>query len=187
MGDVVALTNDAPGEGFIDIMLDLRDMALTSPKVHEIVGTEFDYRTMKCGNEEIENWLHHQLSDNASFEFSEGEIDGHRVVALAIRPAFAHTVDFEHVAYIRVGSYTKPLKSYPAVEAAVWNKITKSDFEAATALVDVSVSRVLQLLDCAKYFELLGMPFPQTQEEVVRYLGEDFLAERQWSFYNNKS
>ena len=146
---------------------------------HEIVGTEFDYRTMKCGNEEIENWLHHQLSDNASFEFSEGEIDGHRVVVLAIRPAFAHTVDFEHVAYIRVGSYTKPLKSYPAVEAAVWNKITKSDFEAATALVDVPVSRVLQLLDCAKYFELLGMPFPQTQEEVVRYLGEDFLVERQ--------
>ena len=109
------------------------------------------------------------------------------MVALAIRPAFAHTVDFEHVAYIRVGSYTKPLKSYPAVEATVWNKITKSDFEAATALVDVSVSRVLQLLDCAKYFELLGMPFPQTQEEVVRYLGEDFLAERQWSFCNNKS
>ena len=71
VGDVVALTNDAPGEGFIDIMHDLRDMALASPEVHEIVGTGFDYRTMKCGNEEIENWLHHQLSDNASFEFSE--------------------------------------------------------------------------------------------------------------------
>ena len=92
---------------------------------HEIVGTKFDYRSLKCGNEEIEkneeieNWLHHQLTDNAAFKFTEGNCKGHRVVVLSIRPAFSHTVDFEHVAYIRVGSYTKPLKSYPAIEAEV--------------------------------------------------------------------
>ena len=114
---------------------------------HEVVGTEFDHRTLKCGNEEVENWLHHQLSGNASFEFVEGECDGRRVVVLSVRPAFSHTVDFENVAYIRVGSYTKPLKSYPAIEAEVWNKITKADYEASTALEDVPLRNVLELLD----------------------------------------
>ena len=134
---------------------------------HEVVGTEFDHRTLKCGNEEVENWLHHQLSGNASFEFVEGECDGRRVVVLSVRPAFSHTVDFENVAYIRVGSYTKPLKSYPAIEAEVWNKITKADYEASTALEDVPLRNVLELLDYAKYFELLGLPLPQTQEETA--------------------
>ncbi len=146
---------------------------------HEVVGTEFDHRTLKCGNEEVENWLHHQLSGNASFEFVEGECDGRRVVVLSVRPAFSHTVDFENVAYIRVGSYTKPLKSYPAIEAEVWNKITKADYEASVALEDVPLRNVLELLDYAKYFELLGLPLPQTQEETARYLGEDCLVVKQ--------
>ncbi len=146
---------------------------------HEVVGTDFDYRALKCGSEEIENWLHHQLTENASFEFDEGESDGHRVVVLSIRPAFSHTVDFEHVAYIRVGSYTKPLKSYPAVEAEVWNKITKVDYESSAAREDVPLRSVLELLDYAKYFELLKLPLPQTYDEVARYLGEDGLIEKQ--------
>ena len=86
---------------------------------------------------------------------------------------------FENVAYIRVGSYTKPLKSYPAIEAEVWNKITKADYEASVALEDVPLRNVLELLDYAKYFELLGLPLPQTQEETARYLGEDCLVVKQ--------
>ncbi len=46
---------------------------------HQIVGTSFHPSTEKIGNEELENWLHHLLSRNASFSFSEFEIEGKRI------------------------------------------------------------------------------------------------------------
>ena len=148
-------------------------------KTHDIVGTEFDFRSFKVGNEEVENWLRHQLSENASFEFSEGMYADKRVVVLAVQPALNHTVDFERIAYVRVGSYTKSLKSYPAIEAEVWNKISKADFETSAAMENQALRAVLEKLDCPKYFELLRMPLPQTQEEIVRYLNEDHLVKKQ--------
>lgn len=146
---------------------------------HEIVGTDFDYRVMRCGNEELENWLHHQLSENASFEFAKGEVDGKHVVVLSVKPAFSHTVDFEGVAYIRVGSYTKPLKSYSTIEAEVWSRISRAEFELAPAMQDLSLLEALELLDYSKYFELLQTPTPHRQTEIAHYLIEDSLVKRQ--------
>ena len=64
-------------------------------KTHEIVGSTFRYRSKKVGNEELENWLHHQLSENASFAFMESNIGDKHVTVLAITAAYYHTVDFE--------------------------------------------------------------------------------------------
>ena len=36
---------------------------------HKLKGTTFNWRTAKVGNEELENWLRHNLSSNANFEF----------------------------------------------------------------------------------------------------------------------
>ena len=36
---------------------------------HDIVGTKYDLKTLKKGNEELENWLRHKLSDNVNSEF----------------------------------------------------------------------------------------------------------------------
>lgn len=148
-------------------------------ETHEVVGSTFRHRLEKRGNEELENWLHHQLTDNASFEFIEDEVDGRHVTVLMVQAAFYHTVDFERVPYIRVGSYTKKLREYPAIESEVWDRITKSDFESVTARGGLTLSDTLALLDYPKYFDLLGTPMPQSQEEVSRYLCEDELLSRQ--------
>ena len=146
---------------------------------HEIVGSSFRYRSERVGNEELENWLRHQLSENASFSFLESDIDDKRITVLAITAAYYHTVDFEKVAFIRIGSITKKLRDYPAVETEVWDRITKSDFESITAKGGLSIDEALGLLDYPAYFNLLGSPMPQSSTEIARYLCEDEILSRQ--------
>ena len=148
-------------------------------ETHEIVGSEFRYRLARKGGEELENWLHHQLSDNATFKFEEASIEGKHVTVLMIKAAFYHTVDFERTAYIRVGSYTKLLREYPAIESEVWSRITKSDFESIIAKSGLELDEALRLLDYAKYFELLDMMMPQSREEISRYLCDDAILVEQ--------
>lgn len=42
---------------------------------HKIVGTEFQYRKMKKGNEELEAWLSRMLSPRINFRFFEVPMD----------------------------------------------------------------------------------------------------------------
>ena len=46
---------------------------------HNIVGTSVRLALKKKGQEELENWLRHQLSKNANFEFLETEIDDNHI------------------------------------------------------------------------------------------------------------
>lgn len=140
---------------------------------HEVVGSKFYYRWQKVGNEELENWLHHQLSQNAVFEFRETDMGDKHVTVLAISAAFYHTVDFEKVAYVRVGSLTKKLGDYPAIESEVWDRITKSDFESVVAKGGLDADEALELLDYPTYFNLLDLPMPHAVSEITRYLCED--------------
>ena len=146
---------------------------------HEVVGSSFYYRHERRGGEELENWLHHQLTDNASFEFGETEIGEKHVTVLAVSAAFYHTVDFEKTPYIRIGSYTKKLRDYPAIESEVWDRITKSDFEGVVAKGGMNLAEALSLLDYPRYFMLLNNSMPQSSAEIAHYLCDDGLLVRQ--------
>ena len=80
-------------------------------KAHKIVGTIFDPRGAKIGNEELENWLLRLLAPKIDFQFLQLEEEGKRVVLLEIGAAFRHPVCFQGKEYIRVGSYKKPSNS----------------------------------------------------------------------------
>ena len=66
-------------------------------ETHEIVGTDKDLRTLKKGNQELENWLRSLLSNNADFEFSSVEVNNKTVGVLIIYSATNQTVMFEKV------------------------------------------------------------------------------------------
>ena len=70
---------------------------------HEIVGTDFDFSAAKVGNEELENWLRHLLSDNANFSIHSFAIDDKPIIMLIITVAVYKTVRFKNIDYIRVG------------------------------------------------------------------------------------
>ena len=146
---------------------------------HEIIGTSFDYRSYKVGNEELENWLRHMLSDNADFEFQTVDADGKRVVILIIQKAISRPIMFKKTAYIRVGSYKKPLKSHPAIETRLWNMIHNSHYEQLLAKQDLKNEDVIRYLDYTTYFDMIKTPLPTDSEQILHYLIEEQIVIKQ--------
>ena len=150
-----------------------------SDSTHEIVGTDFDYRTYKKGNEEIQNWLRHKLSDNATFEFGDTQIDGKHVVVIQITKAVEKTVMYDKTDYIRVGSYIKPLNDNPSMKTVLWDRLRSSRFEDLPAKANLALEEALNLLAYPLYFELMGKQMPSSPAQIAHDLIEESLLLRQ--------
>jgi predicted HTH transcriptional regulator len=74
---------------------------------HRLVGTNFDPFTTKVGNEQLEGWLNQMLNPRLNFAFTQGMVDGSKVVLLEIPRAIGQPVQFKGEEFIRVGSYRK--------------------------------------------------------------------------------
>lgn len=140
---------------------------------HKIVGTHFDLQTLKKGNQELENWLRFLLSKNAEFEFHTLEMDNKKVGVLIIYRAANQTVTFEKVDYIRVGSYTKKLNDFPAMQAQLWDKIRNTRFEERYAKQDLTLKDALNFLDYSIYFDIKNEPIPTTLGGITHYMLEE--------------
>ena len=140
---------------------------------HKILGTSVHLVMQKKGQEELENWLRHQLSKNANFEFLETEIDGNHVEVIRIHKALHTPVAFEKVEYIRSGSYTKKLNEYPELMTQLWDKLRNNRFEDMCPIKDLRYADVLQMIDIGAYFTMLKLPQPTEEKEVMHYLLED--------------
>lgn len=142
---------------------------------HAIVGTTFEPRSAKIGNEELENWLLRLLSPKIHFRFFEVSVDGQPVVLLEIERAFRHPVQFQGRELLRVGSYKKKLKDFPEKERALWRIFDRIPFEDGIAAERVPDDEVLRLLDYPGYFDLLKRPLPENRDRILEALGEDSL------------
>lgn len=146
---------------------------------HEIVGTEFNMQTVKKGQQELENWLRSLLSKNADFEFHSVMVEDKNVGVLIIHRAVNQTVMFQKVDYIRVGSYTKKLSEYPALQAQLWDRLRTSKFEERIAKHDLDLVTALGMLEYSTYFDLVKMPQPTNAEGICYYLEEEHILEKQ--------
>lgn len=146
---------------------------------HEIVGTDYNLQTLKKGNQELENWLRSLLSRNADFEFHTSFVEGKKVGVLIIYRATNQTVMFEKVDYIRVGSYTKKLNEYPALQAQLWDRIRNAKFEERYAKQDMELADALRLLDFAAYFDICNIPQPTDNDGVAHYMLEEEIIVKQ--------
>ena len=147
-------------------------------ETHEIVGTNFNPRTEKIGNEELESWLLRLLSPRIMFVFHEVDTDKGKVVILEIERASGKPVQFHGVEYIRIGSYKKNLKEYPDKERELWRVFDYVPFEDAVAAEHVSDSDVLKVLDYPSYFELLDVALPEDRKRILERLSEDSMITR---------
>ena len=148
-------------------------------ETHEIVGTDKDLRTLKKGNQELENWLRSLLSNNDDFDVSSIEVNNKRVGVLIIYSATNQTVMFEKVDYVRVGSYTKKLNEYPEIQAKLWDKLRNSKFEERSAKLDLNLTEALSLLDYNVYFDNADIPQPQDANGIAHYLLEEGVLQKQ--------
>lgn len=143
-------------------------------KTHEIVGTVFDPKKAKQGNEELESWLVRLLSPKPHFIFHAFEEAEKSIVILEIDRAAPSPIQFRGEEFIRIGSYKKPLKGFPEKEKALWRVFDQSPFEGLVALPEVLEGEVLSLLDHKALYKLLERPEPVTPAGVLA----DLEAER---------
>lgn len=143
---------------------------------HRIIGTSFNPKNKKKGNQELELWLRQHLSDNCHFEFYETVHCDQRLVILKIWPAFYQPVKYDNVVYIRTGTSTQKLKTGSRRETELWKKIQKEVFENQIAAEDISIDEFFETLRCDSYFDLLDLPRPESAETALHYFVEEGMA-----------
>lgn len=148
-------------------------------ETHEIIGTDYNLQTLKKGNQELENWLRSLLSKNADFEFHSVTVADKMVGLLIVYRATNQTVMFEKVDYIRVGSYTKKLNEFPAIQAQLWDKLRNSKFEERFARTDLELQEAMGLLDYSAYFDIMGIPIPTDIKGIAHYMIEEEIIVKQ--------
>ena len=142
-------------------------------ETHELIGTHFSPSKTKVGNEELENWLLRLLRPRINFHFYEFIVNEIKIVLLEIDRAFRHPVQFHGQEYIRIGSYKKRLKEFPELERELWRIFDHVPFESQLAANSLNNEDTLSFLDFTSYFELLGLPLPNSREGILSALESD--------------
>ncbi len=142
---------------------------------HGILGTDFNPRQFKVGNQELGSWLLQLLSPKINFRFHCLLVDKRPVVMLEIDAAFRHPVQFKNIEFIRIGSYKKKLKEFPEKERQLWRLFERRHFEQEIAAENVTAEEVLKFMDYPAYFTLLKSNLPEGREGIIGALAADEL------------
>lgn len=173
--DISALANSAANRGKNQSYM----VWGVNNETHDIVGINYNRFSKLAKNQEIDSWLKNTISKNADFDFFDAEIDGKKLVVLIIQKAVGQPVTFKKNSFIRIGSYTKPLRDYPAVEAQLWDKLRLNNFEKIAAKSELHKDEIFQYLDFTCYFDLQNIPIPTNQDGILHYMLEDSIVLKQ--------
>ncbi len=121
-----------------------------------VVGTKFKPHEQKVGNEDLEPWLNRHLFPAVHFVIHEFVVDAKDVIVFEIQPCVHTPVRWKEHSFIRVGSYKKKLRDYAEKERALWARLSQATFERGFAQSGLTDADVLDRLECAAYFEMLG-------------------------------
>ena len=145
---------------------------------HKIIGTDFSPGNTKKGNEPLETWLLHLLNPRIDFHFHETVLDGKRIVILEVDLASQSPVAFNGKEFIRVGTTKRNLKDFPEKERALWRMFDRTSFEDGIAAEQLSGEKVLLNLNYPAYFDLLEVPLPDGQANILERLEQDKIISR---------
>lgn len=156
---------------------------------HDVIGTQFKPALAKHKQQEIESWLLQKTAPKIDFRFYEFMVaDEYPVVILEIQAATHTPVQFDGTEYIRVGSYKKKLNEFKEKERALWRIFDKTPFEFQAAAENLSVEKILKLLDYPAYFDLTDQALPEGRDGILAALeAERFINQHDnglWSIAN---
>ena len=147
-------------------------------KSKEIVGTDFNFNNSKRGNEPLYNWLYRKIKPQIDFNAYEIYYNEKRVLIIEIDKAKLYPVEFDHVAYIRVGQQKRKLCDYKEKEKKLWDMLNKTSFEEEIALSKLEIEDVINLLNINTYYKMLELPYPEAKEKIINdFVEEGFLKE----------
>jgi predicted HTH transcriptional regulator len=148
-----------------------------------LVGTEFNPLKNKVGNQELENWLSTQLEPRIDFQIFDFNYDNNHFILFKIDAAIDRPVYFRGRAFIRIGSYKKPLSEHPERERKIWYRTQATLFEKDIVLNSVTSEDVLRLIDYPVFFEMLNLPLPDNRKGIFDRLITDRIIEPNGNFY----
>jgi predicted HTH transcriptional regulator len=153
-------------------------------KTHKIIGTTFNIKTAKKGKEDIESWLINRLDPKIDFRIHYFEYKEGITISLLIIPcATNRPVSFLHKSYIRISSYTRILNEFPEKEAKIWRKEPLKPLEEQLIKQKLTSGEIINLLNTSTYFDLLKLPYPNTQEAVIeKFVTEKFIKRNKESY-----
>jgi predicted HTH transcriptional regulator len=169
---ISALSNGAclQNEHFGYLVFGVSDETLTPE------GTSFQPKMHRVGKEELEHWILQRLSPKVELTIHEIIYQEKLISIFQVQAAYNQPTCFSHHDYVRVGSITRPLKDFPEKEKKIWAKGPKQLFEKGIALQVESAADVVRLLDTQRYFDLLKVPYPTTQDGVIeKFSNERFI------------
>ncbi|MBL3529712.1 MAG: putative DNA binding domain-containing protein [gamma proteobacterium endosymbiont of Lamellibrachia anaximandri] len=155
---------------------------------HACIGTTFNPVTARHKQQVLESWLLQKLQPKIHFQFLTFEVDERAFVILEIAAASHTPVQFDGVEFIRVGSYKKKLKDFPAKERELWRTFDRVPFEQQKAAENIGSDELLKLLDYPAYFDLTDTPLPDNRDGILAALQADRLITKsdsgQWNIIN---
>lgn len=92
-------------------------------ETHAIVGTNFQPRSFKIGNQDFELWLRNLLYPKVSFEIFEFSMEQKHLVLFRIPAAVQEPVNFQKKPYIRINSQKTDLRNYPHYMREIYNTL----------------------------------------------------------------
>ena len=153
-------------------------------ETHKIVGTSFQPRKEKIGNQELENWIATQLEPKIDFKIIKETINDKKIVVFQIETSQSRPVAFKGIEYVRIGTYKKKLKDHPEKERKIWQKAKHTSFEKEFATVNISSDKILELLDYPSVFKLLKIPLPANKNGILEKLEEEKLIVKKLNKYH---
>jgi ATP-dependent DNA helicase RecG len=91
-------------------------------ETHEVIGTNFNFKTAKEGNEELELWIRRQLNPSLVFEHNVCQYNENlRIELFRIPAAKGEPVSFMNYQKIRIGTSLTDLKKHTDLARLIYN------------------------------------------------------------------
>jgi predicted HTH transcriptional regulator len=145
---------------------------------HAVIGTTFDFKKEKIGNEDAENWIIQRLNPKIDFRIYDFIYEDKKIILFEIPAAIDRPVAFTNKEYIRIGSINRELKEFPDKERKIWNNFKNKNFEKEIAKQNVSDDEVLDLLEYSKYFSLTQQSLPSDKAGFLERMIQDKLISK---------
>ena len=142
-------------------------------KTHNIIGTKFNPKKRKIGNEELENWLSINLTPKINFEIYNFDYESKKIVIFKINATKDRPIAFKSTKWIRIGSYKKKLEDHPERERIIWERTSGFTFETGICAKMIDEDEVLNLIDYPNYFRLTNQKLPANKSNILDKLTEE--------------
>ena len=118
------------------------------------------------------------LTQRSTFYFRKVNHPKGNLVLLEIPATHTTPVEYDRIAYIRIGSVTPRISDYPEHYQKLINSLRSYNWEKAVAKSFVTADEIVKLIDYPAYFKLTKQNLPANKKGILERLSADNLIKK---------